>query len=160
VLVWFGTHDNDATAGTVPTGFEESVVLNGLSQPTAVRFASDGRFFVAKKSGIIKVFDSLTIVMASVADHHSGAIVWGRSGRNNATLQVFSDETGDRKDSIRAISIDMSGEYQRAIRDAVPDAQILSIFRVCRLAAARDRPGPPRRIGTPTSARTQRPAGA
>jgi hypothetical protein len=146
--------------GDLPTGFEESVVLNGLRQPTAVRFASDGRVFVDEKSGIIKVFDSLTIVMTSVADHHSGAIVWGRSGRNNATLQVFSDETGDRKDSIRAISIDMSGEYQRAIRDAVPDAQILSIFRVCRLAAARDRPGPPRRIGTPTSARTQRPAGA
>jgi glucose/arabinose dehydrogenase len=35
-------------------------VLTGLTHPTAVRFASDGRIFVAEKSGIIKVFDSLT----------------------------------------------------------------------------------------------------
>ena len=32
----------------------------GLTQPTAVQFASDGRVFVAEKSGLIKVFDSLT----------------------------------------------------------------------------------------------------
>src|SRR5215207_450091 len=65
------------------------VVFNGLRHPTAVRFASDRRVFVAQKSGIGKVFNSLSIVMTSVADHHSGAIVWGRSGRNNATLGVF-----------------------------------------------------------------------
>ena len=47
------------TAG-LPSGFEESVVFSGLTQPTAVRFASDGRIFVAEKSGIIKLFDSLT----------------------------------------------------------------------------------------------------
>jgi len=58
------------------------------------------------------------------------------SGRCNATLRVLLDETGDRKDSIWAISIDMSGEYQRAIRDAAPDAQIcFDPFPVCRLAA-------------------------
>jgi transposase len=39
-------------------------------------------------------------------------------------LQGFFDELGDRKDSIRAVSIDMSGEYERAIRDAVPNAEI------------------------------------
>jgi glucose/arabinose dehydrogenase/PKD repeat protein len=35
-------------------------VFSGLTQPTAVRFAPDGRVFVAEKSGLIKVFDSLT----------------------------------------------------------------------------------------------------
>lgn len=48
------------TAATLPTGFTESVVINGLSNPTVVRFASDGRVFVAEKSGIVKIFDSLT----------------------------------------------------------------------------------------------------
>ena len=38
----------------------EEVVFSGLTQPTAVRFAKDGRVFVAEKSGLIKVFDSLT----------------------------------------------------------------------------------------------------
>ena len=49
-----------AQAVTLPTGFTEKVVFTGLSQPTAVRFSSDGRVFVAEKSGLIKEFDSLT----------------------------------------------------------------------------------------------------
>jgi transposase len=59
-----------------------------------------------------------------VADHRSGAIVWCAPGRNSATLQGFFEMLGERKDSIRAVSIDMSGEYQRAIREAIPDAEI------------------------------------
>ena len=34
-------------------------VFSGLTNPTAIRFSSDGRVFVAEKSGLIKVFDSL-----------------------------------------------------------------------------------------------------
>ena len=49
-----------AAAATLPAGFQESVVFSGLTAPTVVRFATDGRVFVAEKSGIIKVFDSLT----------------------------------------------------------------------------------------------------
>ena len=74
--------------------------------------------------------------LTSVADHASGAIVWCHPGRNSATLQRFFDLLGDRKQSIRAVSIDMSGEYQRAIRAAVPDAEIcFDPFHVVRLAA-------------------------
>ena len=74
--------------------------------------------------------------LTSVADHHTGAIVWCSPGRNSATLQGFFDELGDRKNSIRAISIDMSGEYQRAIRAAVPQAEIcFDPFHVVRLGA-------------------------
>jgi len=74
--------------------------------------------------------------LTCVADHRSGAIVWCSPGRNSATLQGFFDELGDRRESIRAVSIDMSGEYQRAIRTAVPDAQIcFDPFHVVRLAA-------------------------
>ena len=61
-----------------------------------------------------------------------------------------STSSATRKDSIRAVSIDMSGEYQRAIRDAIPDAEIcFDPFHVCRLGDARDRPGPPRRMERP-----------
>jgi len=35
-------------------------VFSGLTNPTAVRFAPDGRIFVAEKRGVIKVFDSLS----------------------------------------------------------------------------------------------------
>ncbi len=53
-------------AATLPTGFQESIVFSGLTNPTAVRFAADGRVFVAEKSGVIKVFDSLTDTTADV----------------------------------------------------------------------------------------------
>ncbi len=46
-------------AASLPAGFQETVVIAGLNAPTVVRFAPDGRVFVAEKSGIIKVFDSL-----------------------------------------------------------------------------------------------------
>src|SRR5205823_7257956 len=50
-----------AVTGTaLAAGFQESTVLSGLSQPTVVQFASDGRIFVAEKRGIVKVFQSLT----------------------------------------------------------------------------------------------------
>ena len=49
-----------APAATYPTGFSEQTVFSGLTNPTAIRFSSDGRVFVAEKSGLIKVFDSLT----------------------------------------------------------------------------------------------------
>ncbi len=74
--------------------------------------------------------------LTSVADHASGAIVWCRPGRNSATLAEFFAELGDRARSIRAVSIDMSGEYQRAIREAIPQAEIcFDPFHVCRLTS-------------------------
>jgi glucose/arabinose dehydrogenase len=48
-----------ATRGaTLPVGFQDSVVFSNLEQPTAVRFAPDGRVFVAEKAGKVLVFDS------------------------------------------------------------------------------------------------------
>jgi glucose/arabinose dehydrogenase len=48
-----------APAAVTPSGFTDEVVWTGLTNPTAVRFAPDGRAFVAEKSGLIKVFDGL-----------------------------------------------------------------------------------------------------
>ena len=60
VLLWAVCFASPAGAVTVPSGFSEKTVFTGLSQPTAVRFASDGRVFVAEKSGLIKEFEGLT----------------------------------------------------------------------------------------------------
>ena len=49
-----------ANASTLVAGFEETEVISGLTNPTVVRFASDGRVFVAEKSGLIKVFSDLS----------------------------------------------------------------------------------------------------
>jgi transposase len=72
--------------------------------------------------------------LTSVVDHRTGAIVWCSAGRNAATLQAFFDELGDRRHSIRAVSIDMSGGYEKAIREAIPAAEIaFDPFHVVRL---------------------------
>ena len=46
--------------------FVDQPVFTGLTQPTTIRFASDGRAFVAEKSGIVKEFDSLADTTATV----------------------------------------------------------------------------------------------
>ena len=48
-----------AAAAVVPNGFQDAAVLSGLDSPTAVRFSSDGRVFVAQMGGVVKVFSSV-----------------------------------------------------------------------------------------------------
>ena len=50
----------DNSPSLLPAGFQQSMAFSGLTQPVAVRFAADGRVFVAEKSGLIKVFASIT----------------------------------------------------------------------------------------------------
>jgi glucose/arabinose dehydrogenase len=48
------------SAATLPTGFQETIAFSGLTEPTVVQFAADGRVFVGEKSGLVKVFDNLS----------------------------------------------------------------------------------------------------
>ena len=79
--------------------------------------------------------------LTCVADHRRGAIVWAKPGRDAATLQEFFELLGDRRRSIRAISIDMSAGYENAInavarRDEQFRPQIVfDPFHVCQLAS-------------------------
>ena len=63
--------------------------------------------------------------LTCVANHQTGGIVWATEGRNAASLRTFFDGlTDEQKASIQAVSIDMSAGYEKAITDAVPDAQV------------------------------------
>jgi glucose/arabinose dehydrogenase len=55
-IVWI----TPVSAQTLPDGFQQTIVFSSLVEPTVVRFAGDGRVFVAEKRGVVKVFDSLT----------------------------------------------------------------------------------------------------
>src|SRR5690348_4908693 len=46
-----------ADASTLPAGFFDQTILSGLNRPTAFAISSDGRIFIASKSGIIREFD-------------------------------------------------------------------------------------------------------
>jgi hypothetical protein len=43
-----------AWAATLPAGFTESLVATGLTRPTAVAFAPDGRLFVCEQAGRLR----------------------------------------------------------------------------------------------------------
>jgi glucose/arabinose dehydrogenase len=46
-----------ALGSDLPSGFADTPVFTGLEEPTAVRFATDGRIFVAEKEGRLLVYD-------------------------------------------------------------------------------------------------------
>jgi transposase len=95
-------------AEKLPSGRLDALVFIGVDE---VSYGADHRF------------------LTCVADHERGSIVWATEGRNAASLQAFFDGlTGEQKGSIKAISIDMSAGYERAIRDpdhGLPDAQVV-----------------------------------
>ena len=43
----------------LPQGFVKTEVFSELTEPTVVRFAPNGRVYVAEKSGLIKTYDSI-----------------------------------------------------------------------------------------------------
>jgi transposase len=79
--------------------------------------------------------------LTCVADHQRGRIVWAKPGRDAATLQAFLELLGDRRHTIRAVSIDMSAGYENAIHAiAERDKQFrpevaFDPFHVCQLAS-------------------------
>src|SRR4051794_1830617 len=48
-----------AAEPALPEGFQDSVAISNLEQPTNFRFAPDGRVFVAEKPGKILVFENI-----------------------------------------------------------------------------------------------------
>src|SRR5437762_2383838 len=44
-----------AAAATLPSGFSEALVANGLTSPTAMQFAPDGRLFISEQAGKLRV---------------------------------------------------------------------------------------------------------
>ncbi len=48
-----------ARAAELPAGFRETTAFDGLSEPTVVAFAPDGRVLVAEKNGRVQLFDDL-----------------------------------------------------------------------------------------------------
>src|SRR5882672_10058714 len=66
-----------ASAATLPPGFSESVVASGISSPTAMDFAPDGRLFVCQQNGQLRVIKNDTLLAAPF-------------------LTVATDSTGER----------------------------------------------------------------
>lgn len=54
----------EITAATLPTGFTETQIATGLSNPTAMEFAPDGRLFVCQQAGQLRVIKNGVLLSA------------------------------------------------------------------------------------------------
>ena len=74
------TQPAGAVGAFVDPRFREIAVFSGLTKPTSVRFASDGRAFVSEKGGVIKAFDSITDTTPTVVADLSADVMdyWDR----------------------------------------------------------------------------------
>ncbi len=54
-LAWLGLASAPASAASLPTNFTETLIAGGLSNPTAMAFAPDGRIFVTQQGGQLRV---------------------------------------------------------------------------------------------------------
>ena len=103
---------------------------------------SEARFFGLVLIGVDEIaYRRGQRYLTCVADHERGAIVWAKPGRDAKTLQAFFELLGDRRHTIKAISIDMSAGYENAITAvAEQDPQftpevVFDPFHVCQLAS-------------------------
>src|SRR5215472_12561899 len=121
-----------AFAQSLPPGFQESVVLSGLNNPTTFQFASDGRIFVAQKNGLILVFQNLTdtspIVFADLRSEVDGT---GNGGLQGMALDpnfptapyiyvlytYLASTPGGRLSRLQASGNVMTGQEQVLIQD-------------------------------------------
>lgn len=61
-----------------------------------------------------------------VSDLFSGRVVWVGKGKSAAALERFFDELGPgRCDAIEVVAMDMSGGYQKAVEERLPNAEIV-----------------------------------
>jgi len=63
ILLLFGLVAESAAA-VLPSGFSESLVASGISSPTAMAFAPDGRLFVCQQGGQLRVIKEGTLLPA------------------------------------------------------------------------------------------------
>ena len=96
-----------ASAQTLPPDFREDTIFSGLTQPTAVAFAADGRVFVGEKRGLIKVFTSLQDTTPDVvADLRSDVLptkgcCWVPNTTPSPFREPNSDPTGAERTRLR-----------------------------------------------------------
>ena len=57
-------------AATLPAGFTETLIATGLTNPTAMEFAPDGRLFVCEQGGQLRVIKNGALLRHAVRDAH------------------------------------------------------------------------------------------
>src|SRR5438128_6784602 len=86
-----------ASAATLPSGFSESVVATGVSSPTAMAFAPDGRLFVCQQNGQLRVLKNdrllatpfLTVTTDSTGERGLLGVAFDPDFANNQLVYIY-----------------------------------------------------------------------
>jgi glucose/arabinose dehydrogenase len=86
-----------ATAAALPTGFTETLVASGLSSPTAMAFAPDGRLFVCQQGGQLRVIKNgallampfVTLTVSSSGERGLLGVTFDPDFANNPFVYVY-----------------------------------------------------------------------
>ncbi len=87
----------NAGAQTLPTGFSQVLVANGLSNPTTMAFAPDGRIFIAQQTGQLRVIKNgillsqpfVTVSTTSSGERGLNGIAFDPNFATNNYLYLF-----------------------------------------------------------------------
>lgn len=90
-----------ARAATLPSGFSETRVTGGLSEPTAMAFAPDGRLFVAEQDGDLRVIKDgvllptpfLSVTVSSVGERGLLGVAFDPDFETNRFVYVYYTAT-------------------------------------------------------------------
>src|SRR6187455_1218182 len=90
-----------AGAATVPSGFTDSVVAGGLTNPTAFALAPDGRIFVCEQGGTLRVIKNgallatpfLTVTVDSSGERGLLGVAFDPNFLSNQLIYVYYTAT-------------------------------------------------------------------
>ena len=101
VLLLGGMVVSAARAATLPPGFTETLVVQGLSAPTAMQFAPDGRLFVCEQGGRLRVIKDgvllptpfLTVNVSSVGERGLLGVAFDPQFATNRFVYIYYTAT-------------------------------------------------------------------
>src|SRR5439155_12407406 len=91
-----------ASAATLPSGFTESVIASGISSPTAMDFAPDGRLFICQQNGQLRVIKNdallptpfLTVTTDSSGERGLLGVAFDPDFANNQRVYIYYTVSG------------------------------------------------------------------
>lgn len=119
--------------------------MTGISWPTVGNIAQrlveekldPNRFDNLRRIGVDEIsYRRHHKYLTVVVDHDTGSVVWAAEGKSSKTLHSFFKLLGpERLKAVEIVSMDMSAAYQKAVKEALPHADIVfDRFHVARLA--------------------------
>lgn len=96
-----------------------------------------GRFDGLRRIGVDEIsYRRHHKYLTVVVNHDTGKVIWAAPGKSAETLQSFFEQlTPEQLEGIEVVSMDLSAAYQKAVRETLPEAELVfDKFHIAQLA--------------------------